>query len=120
MTPENGRLAALLAELRQLLEEERAILLSGRPEGIAALAERKLIIADSIERQCQAPGLTPPSAEHLAWLARYNRENSVICSAILQHLTNAIDRLRRQEPHRSYGPDGAELSPSAPNPLGAA
>jgi hypothetical protein len=39
---------------------------------------------------------------------------------MLRHLTAAIDRLRRQDPHRSYKPDGSEQSHSARHALGAA
>jgi hypothetical protein len=39
---------------------------------------------------------------------------------MLRHLTAAIDRLRRQDPHRSYSPDGSEKSGSARHALGAA
>jgi flagellar biosynthesis/type III secretory pathway chaperone len=120
MTPSTERLPVLLVELRQVLEEERSILLSGTPEGIGELVKRKLSLAEEIEVACELPGTTAPSPDTLTWLARYNRENSVICSAILQHMTKAIDKLRRQELHRSYGPDGTEQSPAAQNPLGAA
>lgn len=120
MTISMTSLPALLTELRQLLEEERAILLSGSPERITAVEERKLMLADSIERECAVPGTVVPSIETLIWLERYNRENSVICSALLRHVTQAIDKLRQHEPHRSYGPDGAEHNPAAKNPLGAA
>jgi flagellar biosynthesis/type III secretory pathway chaperone len=113
-------LAAMLSELRQILEEERAILLSGNPEQITAVETRKLTLAGAIERQCAAPGTVLPSIDTLAWLARYNRENSVICSAMLRHMTQALDKLRQHELHRSYGPDGTEQTPPAQNPLGAA
>jgi flagellar biosynthesis/type III secretory pathway chaperone len=120
MTTSTDELSDLLAELRQILEEERRVLLSGNPERISAVAERKLLLADAIEKRCNMPGAVPPKLEILAWLDRYNRGNSVICSAILRHLNQAIDKLRQNESHRSYGPDGAEINPPAPNPLGAA
>src|ERR1700739_1290852 len=119
MTTSTDELSDLLAELRQILEEERRVLLSGNPERISAVAERKLLLADAIEKRCNMPGAVPPKLEILAWLDRYNRGNSVICSAILHHLNQAIDKLRQNESHRSYGPDGAEINPPAPNPLGA-
>jgi hypothetical protein len=56
----------------------------------------------------------------LAQAARYNRDNAVICSAMLRHLTQALDKLRRAEPHRSYLPDGSERNPRARHTLGAA
>jgi len=120
MTASNDRLSALLAELRQLLEEERSALLSGVPARITAAAKHKLDLAEKIERECDAVAAAPANVGILTWLARYNRENSVICSAMLQHMTRAIDKLRRNEPHRSYGPDGAEHSATAQRPLGAA
>jgi hypothetical protein len=39
---------------------------------------------------------------------------------MLRHLTAAIDRLRRQDPHRSYNADGSEQVRSAQHALGAA
>jgi flagellar biosynthesis/type III secretory pathway chaperone len=113
-------LSALLSELRDLLEEERRILLSGRPAQIAGVVERKLELAEEIEAACTAPGAAPPDVETVVALDSYNRGNSVICSAMLRHLTRTLDRLRRRECHRSYGPDGAEHSPPAPSRLGAA
>jgi flagellar biosynthesis/type III secretory pathway chaperone len=113
-------LSVLLTELQEVLEEERAVLLSGRPERMSVVVARKLGLAQQIERASELPGSVTPSAAILTRLSRYNRENSVICSAILQHLTNAIDRLRRHELHRSYGPDGTEQSSAAQNQLGAA
>ena len=120
MTVSSDRLSTLLAELRQILEEERTILLSGSPERITGVVARKLTLAEAIERECAVPGAVAPSIETLSWLNRYNRENSVICSAMLRHMTQTIDKLRQHELHRSYGPDGEENSPPAQNPLGAA
>jgi flagellar biosynthesis/type III secretory pathway chaperone len=120
MTTPTDNLAVLLAELEQILEEERAILLSGNPQRITGVVQRKLVLAERIERLCEVPGTEPPSIDALMRLARYNRENSVICSAILRHLTKTIDKLRRHELHRSYGPDGTEHHPPAQYPLGAA
>jgi flagellar biosynthesis/type III secretory pathway chaperone len=120
MTTSTDNLSALLNELQQVLEEERAVLLSGKPERVTVVVERKLILAGQIEHECAVPGIVAPSIAILSRLSRYNRENSVICSSILQHLTRAIDKLRRHELHRSYGPDGTEQSTSAPNQLGAA
>jgi flagellar biosynthesis/type III secretory pathway chaperone len=114
------RLSDLLAELRDLLEEERRILLSGSPERIAGIAERKLLLAETIESASKKMGTEPPSTETLAWLELYNRGNSVICGAMLRHLTRTLDKLRQREFHRSYRPDGAENSPPGQNPLGAA
>jgi hypothetical protein len=71
-----------------------------------------------IETECTAA--VPPNLGTLGWLARYNQENSIICSAMLRQMTRTIDKLRQHELHRSYGPDGAENSPPAQNPLGAA
>jgi flagellar biosynthesis/type III secretory pathway chaperone len=121
MPRSSDRLSSLLAELRQILEEERAILLSGTPQRISGVVERKLALAEEIESQFAAPAaITPSIVEILSWLERYNRGNSVICSALLRHMTEAIDRLRRHELHRSYGPDGAQNRPLTQNPLGAA
>ena len=115
-----GTLLDLLSELREILEEERRILLSGSPALIAGVVERKLRLAEAIESACMVPGAVRPGIETLISLNRYNRGNSVICSAMLRHLTRTLDRLRQGECHRSYGPDGAEHSPSAQSRLGAA
>ena len=120
MTTRTDRLSSLLAELRQILEEERAILLSGDPHRVTGVVQRKLVLADMIERECGVPENEPPSVDTLTWLARHNRENSVICSAMLRHMTRTIDKLRQHELHRSYGPDGTEQSSLAQHPLGAA
>jgi len=120
MTTPTDSLSVLLAELSQILEEERTVLLSGRPHRITSVVQRKLALAEIIERQCELPTSEPPSTEVLVRLARYNRENAAICSAVLRHLTNTIDVLRQRELHRSYGPDGAEHNPAAQYPLGAA
>jgi flagellar biosynthesis/type III secretory pathway chaperone len=120
MTTSSDRLSTLLIELRQILEEERAVLLSGSPDRVTGVVERKLTLAEAIERECATPGAVAPSIETLTSLDRYNRENSVICTAMLRHLTQTIDKLRQYELHRSYGPDGAENNPPAQNPLGAA
>jgi flagellar biosynthesis/type III secretory pathway chaperone len=112
-------LSDLLAELRHILEEERRILLSGRPEQLAGVIARKLSLAERIETADAAPQAIP-SPEALVWLATYNRGNSVICSALLRQLTRTMDALRRRELHRSYGPDGTEASPAPQNRLVAA
>jgi hypothetical protein len=115
-----NELFLMFAELQQLLEEERAALLGGSPDRIIAAAERKRALADQIEAQAAQPETPPPSAEALARVARYNRDNSVICSAMLRHLTQALDKLHRSEPHRSYRPDGSERNLPARHSLGAA
>jgi len=40
--------------------------------------------------------------------------------AMLRHLTDAIDRLRQIDLHRSYNADGSEQNCSAQHALGAA
>jgi hypothetical protein len=120
MTTPSEPLAGLMAELQALLEEERDVLLAGNPELITAVAQRKLILGDRIEKETAVPGAPLPSVEMLTALARYNRQNAVICSAMLRHMTEAIDKLRRHEPHRSYKPDGSETSQPARHTLGAA
>jgi flagellar biosynthesis/type III secretory pathway chaperone len=120
MNASPDRLAALIAELRALLEQEREAFLSGSPERIASVAQQKLALAAAIEREAARPGALTPSADRLAALARYNRENGVICAAMLRHMTQALDTLRRCEPHRSYRPDGTEHNPPVPHTLGAA
>lgn len=120
MTNPSTRLAELLGELRQILEDERSILLSGNPAWITVVVERKLLIAEMIERECKTLGVAAPSIETVLWLDRYNRGNSVICSAMLRHLTQTLDKLRQRESHRSYGPDGVETSTQEQNLLGAA
>ncbi len=112
-------LAELLSALRHLLEEERSVLLSGYPERLAGVVERKLRLAETIEHECETPDAAP-YREEILWLAGYNRGNSVICSAVLRQLTRTLDALRRRELHRSYCPDGAEASRSAQHPLGVA
>jgi hypothetical protein len=116
----SDELLGLLAELREILEEERRVLLSGSPELISGLAERKLRLAEIIEKKSKMPEMALPNLETVTWLDRYNRGNSVICSAMLRHLTGTIDKLRRHDLHRSYRADGAETSPNTQNPLGAA
>ena len=111
-------LAELLSALRHLLEEERSVLLSGCPERLAGVVERKLRLAETIEHQCETPHAA--YREEILWLAGYNRGNAVICSAVLRQLTRTLDALRRRELHRSYCPDGAEASRSAQHPLGVA
>jgi hypothetical protein len=110
----------LFAELQLLLEEERAALLGGSPERIIAAAGRKIELADRIEAHAARPDGGAPDAELLARAARYNRDNAAICAAMLRHLTEALDKLRRSEPHRSYLPDGSERNPPAQHTLGAA
>jgi flagellar biosynthesis/type III secretory pathway chaperone len=120
MTTPSDRITTLMAELRQVLEEERGALLCGRPERLSRVVERKLALAETIETECTNPMAVPPNLETLGWLDRYNQGNSFICSAMLRHMTRTIDKLRQHELHRSYGPDGVENSPPAQNPLGAA
>lgn len=115
-----NQLSQLLAELQQLLEEERSALLGGNPERIIAAAGRKRELADRIETQAALPATAVPPSQTLARAARYNRDNSVICAAMLRHLTEALDKLRCSEPHRSYRPDGSERNPPARHTLGAA
>ncbi|HTV88280.1 MAG TPA: hypothetical protein VME41_04615 [Stellaceae bacterium] len=109
----------LFARLQQLLEEERAALLSGSPERVMAAVGHKLELADKIEAQAARPEAAMSIAA-LNRIARYNRDNAVICTAMLRHLTQALDKLRRAEPHRSYLPDGSERNPPARHTLGAA
>jgi len=113
-------LAALLDELRDLLTEERDALLSGNPERITELAHRKLVLAEQIDATWQGAGAPGAAAEAIASLDRYNRENSIICAAMLRHLRGALDVLRRQPLHRSYTIDGSERNPAASQVLGAA
>lgn len=120
MATPTERLAELIDELRDILEEERRTLLSGKPETISAVTLRKMLVADLIDQTTLAPGAGRPDPSVLRPLARYNQENAVICAAMLRHLTAAIDRLRRQDPHRSYNSDGSEQSRSSRHVLGAA
>ncbi|MGH6989196.1 MAG: hypothetical protein ACREFD_02230 [Stellaceae bacterium] len=117
---ESNSLPDLLQDLRAALEAERKALLSGNPARVDAAVACKLALADAVERATPA-GLRPEVADRtLMELARYNRENHVICSAILRHVTAALDRLRQREPHRSYGPDGSEQNPPNQRFVGAA
>jgi len=120
MATSPDRLPELIDELRTVLEEERHALLSGTAAAINEVTQRKIGLADTIERATNAPGTSQPGAAELIALARYNQENAIICNTMLRHLTAAIDRLRRQDPHRSYKPDGTEESRSARRALGAA
>jgi len=120
MADSSNTVSALIAELQQLLEEERSILLSGNPGQITGVVARKLVVAEKIDDECQKSGSAAASAEALIALDRYNRGNSIICSAMIRHLSQTIDRLRQRECHRSYTSDGAENAPLTPNPLGAA
>jgi hypothetical protein len=120
METPNERLAELIDELSDVLEEERRALLSGTAEAINAITQRKMLVADMIEQATFAPGTPRPRPAALAPIARYNQENAVICAMMLRHLTDAIDRLCRHDPHRSYKSDGSEENRSARHALGAA
>jgi hypothetical protein len=113
-------LASLLDELRQVLELERQTLVTGNPETINAITLRKLALAEAIDAAWHSEAEGRPSRELLVWLDRFNRENAIICAAMLRHLTLALDKLRSDTPHRSYGPDGAEQNGTVPQALGAA
>jgi hypothetical protein len=115
-----GHLSELIDELRDLLHRERRALLSGTPEAINMITQHKMLVADLIDQATMVPGTPRPTPATLQSLARYNQENAVICAAMLRHLTGAIDRLRRQDPHRSYLPDGSEQNRSGQHALGAA
>ena len=115
-----GHLTELVDELRDILEQERRALLSGAPATITAVTQRKMLLADEIDQATMMPGAPRPNPTLLEPLARYNQQNAVICAAMLRHLSAAIDRLRQLDPHRSYGPDGAEQSHAARHALGAA
>jgi hypothetical protein len=120
MTSPDERLGQLIDELRDVLEDERRALLSGTADAINAAAQRKMLVADMIEQATLIAGTPRPNPGLLRPLVRYNQENAVICAAMLRHLTAAIDRLRRQDPHRSYRPDGSEQARPARHALGAA
>ena len=115
-----ARLADLVEELREVLEEERRALLSGTPAAISAITQKKMLVADLVDQATLVQGTPRPDPRLLRPLARYNQENAVICAAMLRHLTAAIDRLRRQDPHRSYNSDGSEQNRSSQHALGAA
>ena len=120
MSEVQSALPSLLDELRQVLELERQNLLTGSPDRINAITQRKLSLAEAIDDAWAAAPADTVSTELLTWLARFNRENAVICTAMLRHLTAALDKLRSDAPHRSYGPDGSEQNGTAPQVLGAA
>ncbi len=120
MAMSSDRLSSLLQALQELIKQERAALLAGDPERIVAVAERKLALAETVEKETSAPHLSPAQIMMLSQLARDNHANGVICSAMLRHMTRAIDKLRMSDPHRSYLPDGSERSHAARNTLGAA
>ncbi|HXP31688.1 MAG TPA: hypothetical protein VN832_11395 [Stellaceae bacterium] len=117
MTAGAMKFSDLLEALGQALDEERSILLAGNSEQITAIARRKMALAEAIDGH---GGGAMPARDEVARLARLNRENSIICAAMLRHLTGALDKLCQRDPHRSYGPDGAEQSPPSQRPLGAA
>ncbi len=120
MAEADQKLATLLGELRDILLEERSILLSGIPERVKHVVERKLQVAAMIESVAKPSGEWPADRETVAALDRYNRGNSAICRAMLRHLTASLDALRQRDCHRSYGPDGTEHNLPAQSPLGAA
>lgn len=120
MTTEKPSFAALLAALEQLLEEERAILLSGAPEQIDAITQRKLALAQEIERRRAERRGGTAEIDTLSNIARLSRQNFVVCSTMLRHMTAVLDKLRRHAPHRSYRPDGTESDTPSQRPLGAA
>lgn len=113
-------LTALLDDLRRVLEEERQTLLSGMPARLQIVAQRKLDLADAIEQETRPGTSDMADLNQLRALARYNRENSVICGAILRHMTGSLDRLRQRDPHRSYRADGSEHNPPSGRLVGAA
>jgi hypothetical protein len=113
-------LHALLDDLRRVLEEERRTLLSGMPARLQVVTERKLALAEAIEHESRPGTSAMADLKQLKALARYNRENSVICGAILRHMTAGLDRLRQREPHRSYRADGSEHNPPSGRLVGAA
>jgi flagellar biosynthesis/type III secretory pathway chaperone len=114
------RLVELIDELHDVLELERRTLLSGSAEAINAVTQRKMLVADMIDQATMVAGTPRPDPESLRPLVRYNQENAIICATMLRHLTAAIDRLHRQDPHRSYRADGSEQNRSAQHALGAA
>jgi flagellar biosynthesis/type III secretory pathway chaperone len=120
MATPSERLADLIGELDDVLKAERQALLTGTPVLINEVTQRKMLVADLIDQATMTPGTPRPDPALLQPLFRYNQENAVICATMLRHLTAAIDRLRRQDPHRSYGRDGAEQNRAAPHALGAA
>jgi len=113
-------LSELIDELHDVLAEERRALLSGTADAINAATQRMVLVAEAIERAIAVPGALRPHPASLIPLMRYNQENAFICDAMLRHLVAALDKLRRQDPHRSYGSDGSEQSRSAHHALGAA
>jgi flagellar biosynthesis/type III secretory pathway chaperone len=119
-SPQQPALAGLLDDLRQVLEDERRTLLSGVPARLQVMTQRKLALADAIEQETRPGTSAMADLSQLKALARYNRENSVICNAILRHMTAALDRLRQREPHRSYRADGSEHNPPSGRLVGAA
>jgi hypothetical protein len=113
-------LAELLSALRETLEEERRLLLSGSPALLAGNTEQKLRLAERIDAACRASDVVPPDIDTVLALDRYNRGNAVICTAMLRNLMRTLDRLRQRDCHRSYGPDGSEQGAAPPSRLGAA
>ena len=120
MSGQSKHLAELINELRDVLQRERQALLSGIPGTIHTVTQHKMLVAELIERATTVPGAVRPDPDVLRPLARYNQENAVICATMLRHLTAAIDRLHRQDAHRSYNADGSEQNRSARHALGAA
>jgi flagellar biosynthesis/type III secretory pathway chaperone len=118
--PQDAKLTDLLDDLRRVLEEERSTLLSGMPARLQVVTQRKLDLADAIEQATRPGSSALADLNQLKALARYNRENSVICTAILRHMTSALDRLRQSDPHRSYRADGSEHNPPGGRLVGAA
>ena len=114
------QLGELLEELQDVLHRERQALLSGTAEAIRTITQHKMLVAEMIDQASTALGTPQLSPTALLPLVRYNQENAVICAAMLSHLTAAIDRLHRLDPHRSYRPDGSEQNRSAQHALGAA
>ena len=118
--PSETKLTDLLDDLQRVLEEERSTLLSGMPARLHVVTRRKLDLADAIERQTRPGTSAMADLNQLKALARYNRENSVICTAILRHMTGALDQQRQRDPHRSYRADGSEHNPPSGRLVGAA
>ncbi|HPE46796.1 MAG TPA: hypothetical protein PLR76_00290 [Hyphomonas sp.] len=111
-----GSLADTTTQLRDLLTQERELLLTGRAREAVALVEPKLAAIQHIESFLGGGQAGAVSAEDrreiqaIMWLAR---ENSVHFEAIRNGLRHAIERLGSMHGNAyvgSYGRDGTKVA----------
>ncbi|MFV0244271.1 MAG: hypothetical protein ACK5IB_04515 [Qingshengfaniella sp.] len=97
-----------MTRIEKILETEKALLLAGRFEGLAGLAD---------EKQALIAGFRPDGSAQAARILAKARHNDSLFAAALSGLREAGQRLaetRSAAENRTYGPDGALHSRSGP------